>query len=110
MCFLIYIKDLINRNLGYIKSPCFYSSYNHLNVTCNLYLVSANLVPEADGYGFSYNYLDEMAQSYCASRITEAAWTFAVRRDCNGVAPKCNDICKNAKNEILKKISNQRTQ
>ncbi|KAH3892041.1 uncharacterized protein LOC127856847 [Dreissena polymorpha] len=59
-----------------------------------------------DIYGLSYNYFDEMAQTYCASKSD--GWVFSLRRDCAGVAPTCNDICASASGEILRTISNQR--
>ena len=43
-----------------------------------------------------YNYRDQTAQSYCASK-RQGEHVFAVRRDCAnpaaGSAPTCNDLC-----------------
>ena len=64
-----------------------------------------SLVCGVEQYSLSYNYFDEIAQSYCAG--SHKFWTFAVRRDCS-VAPTCNDICKNAAKNILSQIGNQR--
>jgi len=59
-----------------------------------------------NGYGLSYNYFDEMAQSYCASN--SHGFTFALRRDCNGIAPTCQNICKKAANRLLASIGYQK--
>ncbi|XP_063413595.1 uncharacterized protein LOC134696004 [Mytilus trossulus] len=55
----------------------------------------------------SYNYFDEMAQTYCTSQ-GKGNWVFAIRRDCNGIAPTCNSICSGAKHDMLKSIKDQR--
>ncbi|XP_045183519.2 uncharacterized protein LOC123541956 [Mercenaria mercenaria] len=56
-------------------------------------------------YSLSYNYNDEVAQSYCASKGT--GWVFAIRRDCEK-APRCKEMCNNVKKEILESIGNAR--
>ncbi|XP_063419329.1 uncharacterized protein LOC134702192 [Mytilus trossulus] len=61
-----------------------------------------------EGYGMSYRYFDEMAQTYCLSQIQASAFVFAIRRDCPGIAPTCNDICKDAKDDMLNAINQQR--
>ena len=47
--------------------------------------------------GPSYNYKDQIAQSYCASKAGEFAtikWVGAVRRDCGDPSgPTCDEIC-----------------
>lgn len=60
------------------------------------------------GYGMSYRYFDEMAQTYCSSQLQASAFVFAIRRDCGGIAPPCNDICKDAKDDMLNAIGQQR--
>ncbi|VDI30859.1 Hypothetical predicted protein [Mytilus galloprovincialis] len=60
------------------------------------------------GYGMSYRYFDEMAQTYCSSQLQASAFVFAIRRDCGGIAPTCNDICKDAKDDMLNAIGQQR--
>ena len=62
--------------------------------------------PVSSVEGLSYNYFDEMAQSYCAA--SHKFFTFTIRRDCAGVAPTCQDICENAKKEILARTGNSR--
>ena len=69
-------------------------------------LVILSVVQLINGYGLSYNYFDEMAQSYCASN--SHGFTFALRRDCGGRAPTCQNICKNAASSLLASIGNQR--
>ena len=81
------------------KSPCIYT-FLHCFSGCT------SLVYGVEQYSLSYSYFDEIAQSYCAA--SHKFWTFAVRRDCGGEAPTCNDICKTAKTEILAQIGNQR--
>ncbi|VDI30862.1 Hypothetical predicted protein [Mytilus galloprovincialis] len=61
-----------------------------------------------EGYGMSYRYFDEMAQTYCSSQLQASAFVFAIRRDCGGIAPTCNDICKDAKDDMLNAIGQQR--
>jgi len=68
--------------------------------------VILSVVQLINGYGLNYNYFDEMAQSYCASN--SHGFTFALRRDCKGIAPTCENICKNAADRLLASISNQR--
>lgn len=85
--------------------------YTFLSISffCQLYpFLIAALLPTIHGSGFSYNYFDEMAQTYCASRFIPG-WVFALRRDC-ATAPTCNDICTNAKEDILGTIGGQREQ
>ncbi|VDH96404.1 Hypothetical predicted protein [Mytilus galloprovincialis] len=65
------------------------------------------LLPKSYDGTLTYNYFDEMAQSYCASQ--SSGWVFALRRDCARGADTCNKICASAKNAILASISNQRT-
>ncbi|VDI53377.1 Hypothetical predicted protein [Mytilus galloprovincialis] len=65
------------------------------------------LLPKGYDGTLTYNYFDEMAQSYCASQ--SSGWVFALRRDCARGADTCNNICASAKNAILASISNQRT-
>ena len=70
------------------------------------FIVCASVVDGVEQYSLSYSYFDEIAQSYCAA--SNKGWTFAIRRDCGGKAPTCNDICKRATEEILSSISHQR--
>ena len=70
-------------------------------------MIAVMLFPFCSGNGLSYNYLDEMAQSYCTSKNPAPAYVFAIRRDCGGKAPTCNTICQNAKNEMLTTVNNQ---
>ena len=59
------------------------------------------------GQGLSYNYYDELAHSYCASRNTKPGYVFAIRRDCGGNGPSCATICQHVKSEALEVINNQ---
>ena len=82
---------------GSFKYNCFF-----------LFLVCVSVVVYGvDQYSLSYSYFDEMAQSYCAA--SNKYWTFAIRRDCSGVAPTCHDICKKATYEIISSIGNQKS-
>lgn len=72
------------------------------------YFISAYL-PLINRTGLSYNYFDQIAQTYCQGRFVPG-WVFAVRRDCRGVAPTCNDICATAKSDILATIEFQRNE
>ena len=65
-------------------------------------MIAVMLFPFCSGSGLNYNYLDEMAQTYCTSKNPTPAYVFAIRRNCLGVAPRCNAICQTAKGEMLK--------
>ncbi|VDI69773.1 Hypothetical predicted protein, partial [Mytilus galloprovincialis] len=65
------------------------------------------LFTSSDAASLSYNYFDEMAQSYCASQGV-GNWVFAIRRNCIGKAPRCDVLCRRAKKRILKAINNER--
>ena len=65
-------------------------------------MIAVMLFPFCSGSGLSYNYLDEMAQTYCTSKNPTPAYVFAIRRNCLGVAPRCNAICQTAKGEMRK--------
>ncbi|XP_053399738.1 uncharacterized protein LOC128557100 [Mercenaria mercenaria] len=69
-----------------------------------LVLLSVHQSYSVETYSLSYSYFDEIAQSYCASK--GSGWVFAIRRDCKN-APRCEEMCNNAKQEILEFISNQ---
>ncbi|XP_052089541.1 uncharacterized protein LOC127726268 [Mytilus californianus] len=58
--------------------------------------------------GLNYNYFDEMAQTYCSSRLPDPAFVFAIRRNCHGIAPTCNDICRDANDDMLNAINHGR--
>ncbi|CAG2223133.1 unnamed protein product [Mytilus edulis] len=66
---------------------------------------SVILLKEYDGK-LTYNYFDEMAQSYCASG--RKGWVFALRRNCPKVGKSCKAICAGAKNKILASIRKQK--
>uniref|UniRef100_A0A7M5XNS7 Secreted protein n=1 Tax=Clytia hemisphaerica TaxID=252671 RepID=A0A7M5XNS7_9CNID len=66
------------------------------------------LMSKCSGLGLSYNYYDETAQTYCASRLSQPGFVFAIRRDCEGTAPTCNALCQQVKAAALKTIDNQR--
>ncbi|XP_035668727.1 uncharacterized protein LOC118410924 [Branchiostoma floridae] len=54
-----------------------------------------------------YNYYDELAQSICTAASSRPAYVFALRRDCQGTAPTCNDICRSARADMRAAINNQ---
>ena len=70
-------------------------------------MIAVMILPFSSGNGLSYNYLDEMAQTYCTSKNPAPAYVFAIRRDCGGKAPTCNTICQSAKSEMLTTVNNQ---
>ncbi|KAH3869885.1 hypothetical protein DPMN_033058 [Dreissena polymorpha] len=71
------------------------------------FLCCLDITSAVDKYGLSYNYFDEIAHNYCAAKGN--GWVFSLRRDCNGVAPTCNDICTSVKADMLTTINNQAT-
>ena len=73
-----------------------------------LSIIATSLIAQSNAQGLSYNYFDEMAQTYCASRYKYPSFIFAIRRDCRGVGPTCNEICKQATAEAVKTIGGQR--
>ena len=81
--------------------------YTFTKLSIHCFTACANLVCGGEKYNLSYNYFDEIAQSYCTA--ANKFWVFAVRRDCNGVAPTCNDICNTATKDILTRIGHQNT-
>uniref|UniRef100_A0A7M5XBV8 Uncharacterized protein n=1 Tax=Clytia hemisphaerica TaxID=252671 RepID=A0A7M5XBV8_9CNID len=72
-----------------------------------LSIIATSLILQSNAHGLSYNYYDEIAQSYCASRYKQPAFIFAIRRDCAGVGPPCIEICKKATPEAIKTINYQ---
>ncbi|XP_013414985.1 uncharacterized protein LOC106176944 [Lingula anatina] len=47
-----------------------------------------------DHYDYNYNYLDEMAESFCTSVAPAASMVYAVRRNCSGQTPSCDGVCR----------------
>ncbi|XP_060601615.1 uncharacterized protein LOC132754883 [Ruditapes philippinarum] len=73
-----------------------------LYITAVIFLLNIDYSRSVEHYSLSYNYFDEIAQSYCASR--SLGRVFAIRRNCAN-APTCLTMCANAKLSILRSIS-----
>ncbi|XP_063415621.1 uncharacterized protein LOC134697340 [Mytilus trossulus] len=77
----------------------------NIQITLLTVFVCVFLPKSYDGR-LTYNYFDEMAQSYCASR--SLGYVFSLRRNCAGRANTCEEICAGAKTELLASINYQR--
>ena len=76
---------------------------SYLYFTSQTYIISLTMFVSIAGSVLSYNYKDEIAQAYCASKIRTGPLDIvsAVRRDCeakddSGAAITCQTICSNS--------------
>ncbi|XP_060557428.1 uncharacterized protein LOC132717867 [Ruditapes philippinarum] len=74
---------------------------NILYIVVVLLQLSIEYARSVENDSLNYNYFDEMAQTYCASK--SPGWVFAIRRNCDN-APTCHDICASATSSILGSI------